>query len=117
MLILATPETKQRLRECFRINRRLVTNRRYELWSWLRYLRDYAQGEGKLYQKGHVRCKLYPDWADHSFGVVVETLENGEWKHWFTGGLIFQGPTQPLNGSAPAFTVSMESYVGWSLHT
>lgn len=53
---------------------------------------------------------LWIDFAPYSFGVTFPT--------GIAGGLIFQGPSNPANGSAPSFTVSMDSSaVGWFLHT
>ena len=62
-------------------------------------------------------CRLYADFACHSFDFVMERADG---THWFNGGLIYSGPTQPLNGSAPALTVGIgidSSVHGWSVHT
>lgn len=61
-------------------------------------------------------CYLYRDFAPNSFEFVVEK----DGKRWFNGGLIYSGPGQPLNGSFPAFTVSLGPSGrehGWSIHT
>lgn len=60
-----------------------------------------------------VRFELYSDWAPFSFSFVVK--RNG--KFMFNGGLIYQGPDSPADGSGPSFTVSLHSGVGWFLHT
>jgi hypothetical protein len=61
-------------------------------------------------------CTLYPDHAPHSFAFVIEK----DGARWFNGGLIYSGPGQPLDGSAPALTVGIgidDSTHGWSVHT
>lgn len=68
------------------------------------------------------RCTLHPDFAAHSFIFVVELSDGaGGWRRWLTGGLIYSGPAQPLDGSGPAFTVGFGPVPGrihdWSLHT
>ncbi len=78
-----------------------------------------------------VRCTLHKDFAPHSFGFSLEkpdldflTKSNGglpaadpKWKHWFSGGLIYQGPDSPADGSFPSLTVSLAEGVGWFVHT
>lgn len=62
-------------------------------------------------------CELYKDYAAHSFQFLMKRADGA---NWFNGGLIYSGPGQPLDGSAPAFTVSLEP-TGvehqWSIHT
>lgn len=85
------------------------------------FLDTYANRPGCMYDidKGmNTRCKLYKDFAPYSFQFVMEKTDNGkDWKFWFNGGLIYQGPTQPLDGSFPALTVSFNKNTGWSIHT
>lgn len=94
-----------------------------DLTQQLDYLDTYASGEGCTYDKaktGGTRCLLFKDHAPYSFQFVMECRAHPSmpWERWFNGGVIFEGPTQPLNGSAPAFTVSCgEPKVGWSIHT
>ena len=62
-------------------------------------------------------CWLYSDFALNSFKFVMERADG---MRWFSGGLIYSGPTQPLDGSAPALTVGIDidsSVHGWSVHT
>jgi hypothetical protein len=35
----------------------------------------------------------------------------------FNGGLLFQGPSHPADGSSPSLTVSLASGNGWFCHT
>ena len=58
-------------------------------------------------------CKLGKDFAPHSFSFAVYL--DGKFK--FNGGLIYQGPDSPANGSAPSFTVSLAEGTGWFIHT
>lgn len=85
----------------------------------LQYLGTYAQNGGEKI----TRCKLFKDWADLSFAFMIQILENGEWRDWFNGGLIYSGPGRPSNGSAPQMTVSLDPDAAsgakhmWSVHT
>jgi hypothetical protein len=49
----------------------------------------------------------------------VEILNDaGEYVSWFGGGLIYQGPDVPADGSFPSLTVSMNpTRIGWFVHT
>jgi hypothetical protein len=76
------------------------------LQSRLDFLAAYACQD----QDGHIdpkltKCYLGADFAPHSF--------------WFDGGLIYHGPGQPGDGSAPAFSVEVGGPDGphWSIHT
>lgn len=89
-----------------------------QLGQSLEYLATYGQAGGNV-----TRCKLYTDFARHSFGFTVERFqpETG-WKPWMSGGLIYEGPDQPLDGSAPALCVSLhkrsaKSPHSWTTHT
>ena len=60
---------------------------------------------------------LHSDFAPHSFAFVIFD-EAG--KRGLMGGMIYSGPNQILNGSAPTFTVSIEPPSNehkWSIHT
>lgn len=74
----------------------------------LDYLNQYADGR--------CNCHLHKDFAPHSFEFVMHR-EDGT--RWFNGGLIYSGPGQPMDGSAPAMTVSLsrESGHNWGVHT
>jgi len=68
-------------------------------------------------KKDDVRCTLYKDFAPHSFSFNIEIKRGGEFKFLYNGGLIYQGPGQPADGSAPSLTVSLHDGVGWFVHT
>jgi hypothetical protein len=76
----------------------------------LHYLVDYGH-------RGN-RCVLSKDFAPHSFSFVIyRPGVKGERKFIFNGGLIFQGPSQPADGSFPSLTVSLASGTGRFCHT
>jgi hypothetical protein len=78
---------------------------------------DYLEAYGG--DPNTVRTRLFKDWAPHSFGFVIEKrTADGEWKHWFTGGLLFHG-AHDGNGSgrAPTYAVTLTPTTGWSIHT
>lgn len=80
-----------------------------KLLDKLRYPAEYGEGDNM--------CDLHADWAPHSFTFTVRR-PNGS--RWFSGGLIYSGPGQPLDGSAPALTVGIgidSSVHNWSVHT
>jgi len=59
--------------------------------------------------------EIYSDFAPHSFGFAILS-NNGSCI--LAGGLIYQGPELPANGSAPSFSVSMDSTRrGWFYHS
>jgi hypothetical protein len=75
----------------------------------LDYLAHYAGGENT--------CHIHRDWAPNSFSFAMRKPDS---QFWFNGGLIYSGPGQPLDGSAPALTVGIgvdSSKHGWSIHT
>ena len=75
----------------------------------LLYLDRYGDGDNA--------CELYNDWAPNSFAFLMRKPDGTS---WFNGGLIYSGPGQPLDGSAPALTVGIgidSSQHGWSVHT
>ena len=93
-----------------------------QLLAQLYYLGNYANGEGGLYDKRQgkdTRCVLYRDFADLSFAFNMSCRASPDepWQPMFHGGLIYQGPGQPANGSMPSLTVSLSSGVGWFVHT
>ena len=80
-----------------------------KLGERLNYLANYGDGTN--------RCEIHYDWAPNSFAFM---MCHPDGTHWFNGGLIYSGPSQPLNGSAPALTVGIgidSSVHGWSVHT
>ena len=75
----------------------------------LEYLANYGEGDNT--------CMLYRDWAPHSFAFAMNKPDS---QLWFNGGLVYSGPGQPLDGSAPALTVGIgidSSKHSWSVHT
>jgi hypothetical protein len=75
----------------------------------LNYLANYGEGNNT--------CKVFNDLAENSFSFVMLRPDGS---HWFNGGLIYSGPGQPLDGSAPALTVGIgidTSVHDWSIHT
>lgn len=80
-----------------------------KLMERLNYLATYGEGDNV--------CHVHRDFAPHSFAFAMKRADG---RFWFNGGLIYSGPTQPLNGSAPALTVGIgvdSSKHGWSVHT
>jgi hypothetical protein len=72
------------------------------------------QGRGNRRQ-----CRLGRDFAPHSFDFAHFSLpgEGRERKLIYNGGLIYQGPTSPADGSFPSLTVSLAEGKGWFCHT
>jgi hypothetical protein len=70
-----------------------------------------------------VRCRLYSDFAPHSFFWRMEYSSPEGWKTGLVGGLIYSGPGAPSDASAPSFSVSLnpDAATGrkhmWSIHT
>jgi hypothetical protein len=80
----------------------------------LEYLATYAQPHTDT------SCELYTDWAPFSFGFVMSRRSGGTWERWFNGGMIYEGPGQPADGSMPALTVSLRPrrrLHDWGVHT
>jgi hypothetical protein len=64
------------------------------------------------------QTQLSYDFAPHSFSFAVFGLPEGSTRRFsFNGGLIFQGPSCPADGSFPSLTVSLSSGTGWFCHT
>ena len=82
-------------------------------------LAHYAEERGK--QEGFVvRTTLWRDFAPLSFRFTHEITRDGEtWESWLSGGLIYEGPDVPADGSFPSLTVSVGSNgkPGWGVHT
>lgn len=70
-----------------------------------------------------VRCRLYSDFAPHSFFWRMEHSSLDDWKPGLVGGLIYSGPGAPSDGSTPSFSVSLSADAAtgrkhmWSIHT
>lgn len=83
----------------------------------LEWLSRYGQTPEKFLEQT-VRCCLYKDFAPFSFEFVMQKKDSkGEWGRWFNGGLIYQGPGLPADGSFPTLTVSLHNQTGWFVHT
>ena len=82
---------------------------------------DFLAGFGGDAAK--VRCRLYSDFAPHSFFWRMEYSSREGWKTGLVGGLIYSGPGAPSDGSAPSFCVSLNPDAAadrqhmWSIHT
>ena len=87
----------------------VANNCAHKLIDKLNYLMGYADGSCDV--------ELHYDFAPNSF-VFIMLRRDGT--RWFNGGLIYSGPGQPLDGSGPAFTVSLAptgQEHNWSVHT
>lgn len=68
------------------------------------------------------RVELGYDFARLSFGILwMQRGEDGEFSLAMNGGLIFDGPSSPCNGSAPQFCVNLgergDGKGDWGVHT
>jgi hypothetical protein len=67
------------------------------------------------------QCLLYTDFAPHSFGFSYWTpavySRSGKREFQYHGGLIYQGPGCPGDGSFPSLSVNLSSGAGWFCHT
>lgn len=85
-------------------------NMRDQLEKQLAYLENYGTRE--------TRCRLYKDFSPRSFTFLIEAKQDGEWRKWFNGGLIFHGPHDGGgDGGAPTYSVSLTPTTGWQIHT
>jgi hypothetical protein len=85
------------------------------LQEQLDYLDTYAEHG----DRGKTRCRLFKDFAPHSFQVSMEIRnEAGEYKHWWSGGCIFHGPHDGHgSGSFPTLSVTLNPCHEWQIHT
>lgn len=85
--------------------------KRDQLENRLAYLGNYSQEP--------TRCLLFKDWAPQSFAFQMQTKnKNGEWQHWFHGGLIFHGSHDGYgSGGMPTLSCCLTPTDGWSVHT
>jgi hypothetical protein len=88
-----------------------------QLEQQLDYLAGYARGDGEPKRQ----CVLSDDFAPHSFCfshfVLPKFTADGKRHFWFNGGLIWQGPGAPGDGSFPSLSVSLCPGTGWFCHT
>ncbi len=83
---------------------------RRQLERQLDYLASYGEG--------HNQVVLGYDFAPHSFSFAVyRPGAKDDRRFRFNGGLIFQGPSCPGDGSFPSLSVSLASGTGWFCHT
>jgi hypothetical protein len=89
-----------------------------QLERQLGYLADYGRNNEDRPSR---QCVLGYDFAPHSFSFAIHVLADstgdGKRQLWFNGGLIYQGPRCPANGSFPSLTVSLAEGTGWFCHT
>ena len=67
--------------------------------------------------------RQFREWCEEKKIMNYRWHEGVPYVFWFNGGLIYSGPGHPLDGSGPAFTVSLDEEVAagkrhtWSVHT
>lgn len=85
---------------------------RAQLDKQLDYLATYAHPK-------ETRCTLFLDYAPHSFSFEMEVKgEDGVWRRWFSGGLIYHGLHDGHgSGEPPALAVTLTPMSGWHIHT
>jgi DNA-directed RNA polymerase subunit RPC12/RpoP len=107
-LVMFNPEDLDHLEEVRKFARGAGLSTQLE--RQLHYLASYGH-------RGN-QCVLGRDFAPHSFSFAMYRpgVKDAR-KFIFNGGLIFQGPSQPADGSFPSLTVSLSSGTGWFCHT
>ena len=100
--------------KCSIISRRARVRTSMGLSAQLERQLDYLATYG-----GHnYQCVLGNDFAPHSFDFALyRPGAKDARKFFFNGGLIYQGPSCPADGSFPSLTVSLASGTGWFCHT
>jgi hypothetical protein len=72
------------------------------------------------YRDGTCVCKLYKDFAPHSFEFVLMGPEkpDGTRERWFNGGLVLHAP-HSTGAGAPEFSVTLnpQDHYHWEVHT
>lgn len=69
------------------------------------------------------RVRLWRDGRPEGMSFYFELMDkgaDGQERRAFNGGVIYRGPGRPLDGSAPAFTVSLheaDKPHSWTIHT
>lgn len=103
-----------------------------QLTDQFHYLNHYAEPADK-HSLDLKRCVLGRD-TPYSFSFLMQRLraatlhpsmvdraaylaDDRNWQPWFNGGLIYQGPGLPADGSGPSFCVSLANGNGWFVHT
>jgi hypothetical protein len=115
-LIITDDEQLDRLEQAREFARSMGLSSQLE--RQLSYLHNYAHHDDGPRKR---QCVLAYDFAYHSFSFAHYTLPayttDGKRHMWFHGGLIYQAPESPANGSFPSLTVSLASGIGWFCHT
>lgn len=97
------------------------TNQLHQLCRQIEYLGMYGDSVESRARTGRHRtaCSLYKDFAPYSFTFLMQVWneERQAYTTWFNGGLIYQGPGLPTDGSFPSLTVSLHNNQGWFVHT
>jgi hypothetical protein len=83
--------------------------------SQLEYLNSYANHD----DSENTKCIIFKDFAPLSFEfLMMKKQEDGSYKNWFNGGLIFHGQVDNFgSGSFPTLSVCVDPTDGWSIHT
>jgi hypothetical protein len=106
-LVITQDEVLHHLESVREVARHMGLSRQLE--KQLDYLATYGD-EG-------CQCTLAKDFAPYSFDFALyKPGPKEERKFWFNGGLIYQGPGLPADGSFPSLTVSLASSTGWFCH-
>jgi hypothetical protein len=88
-----------------------------QLERQLSWLADYGRNPDRPSRQ----CALGYDFAPHSFSfahyLLPDSTGDGKRQLYLNGGLIYQGPDSPANGSFPSLTVSLTPGTGWFCHT
>lgn len=112
-LIISDEETLDRLENAREFARQMGLTAQLE--------RQLAFLDNKLSWGRSSQCVLSRDFAPHSFCFghfqLPDPAEGRERRMDMNGGLIYQGPNCPADGSFPSLTVSLTSGTGWFCHT
>lgn len=90
-----------------------------DLEAQLTYLDGYAnEASRRAGSSDLTRCQLSQDIAPWSFYFQMERAgEDGIYRFWFEGALVYHGPSDGGSGEAPSFATGLVPQHGWSLHT
>jgi hypothetical protein len=108
-LVLMDDEQLDRLEQVREVARAMGLQ--HQLERQLDHLDGCYAGKGN-------QCCLGYDFAPHSFAFAMFRPGPGETRKFiYNGGLIYQGPSCPGDGSFPSLSVSLASGTGWFCHT
>jgi hypothetical protein len=89
--------------------------------QYLKRALDRLEAFTRKNQEGAIvsRVLLYPDFAPHSFGFLLQTrARDGAWQASMVGGVIYHGAHDGNgSGAAPTLAVTLTPVTGWSIHT